>query len=209
VDIHDPPFSIGCYRVDPMLVEDVPAIMDIERVSFAEPWPAEAYQHEVLANPHAHYVVIRDTGVPQPDQAHPDARPRWWPWSAPPPAEPLPILGFAGLWLLVDEAHISTIAAHPQRRGEGLGELLLAALLERAFTLRAAIATLEVRVSNAVAQRLYVKYEFVEVGRRKHYYRNNGEDALIMTVPALDAGYRERLTARERALAERLVRRAA
>jgi ribosomal-protein-alanine N-acetyltransferase len=87
--------------------------------------------------------------------------------------------------------------------------LLLVALLERAYTLRAVIATLEVRVSNAAAQQLYAKYEFAEVGRRKRYYRDNGEDALIMTVPALDAGYRQRLTARERALVERFVKRVA
>ena len=93
------------------------------------------------------------------------------------------MLGYAGLWLLIDEAHISTIAVAPEWRGRGLGELLLASLLERAISIGADVATLEVRASNLVAQNLYRKYRFTVVGVRKGYYTDNFEDALVMTTP--------------------------
>ncbi len=91
------------------------------------------------------------------------------------------VAGFVGYWHVVDEAHISTIAVHPKWRGSGVGEQLLRATLEHALSLGAQMATLEVRVSNAAAQNLYRKYHFEEVGRRKNYYRDNGEDAVLMT----------------------------
>jgi len=85
------------------------------------------------------------------------------------------------MWLMVEEAHITTIAVDPAYRSEGIGELLLLALLEQAEDLGAGEATLECRVSNYIAQRLYRKYTFRDAGIRKRYYSDDGEDALIMT----------------------------
>ena len=91
-------------------------------------------------------------------------------------------MGYAGYWLIADEVHISTIAVDPQRRGSGLGELLLLNLLYLAFEHDAALVTLEVRENNYSAQALYHKYRFEIVGRRRGYYRDTGEDAILMTV---------------------------
>ncbi|TAK22928.1 MAG: ribosomal-protein-alanine N-acetyltransferase [Chloroflexota bacterium] len=104
------------------------------------------------------------------------------------PRSTLPsILGFAGLWLMFDEAHITTIGVRRTVRGLGLGELLLVNLVESARELGANRLTLEVRVSNHVAQSLYRKYTFKEEGVRKRYYSDNGEDALIMWSDRIDA----------------------
>ena len=102
------------------------------------------------------------------------------------------IVGYAGYWLVVYEAHIGTIATHPHWRGQGVGELLLVSLLHEAMAHGATEAKLEVRVGNRVAQSLYRKYGFEEVGRRKHYYRDNGEDAVLMSA-RLEGGVRERI----------------
>ena len=91
------------------------------------------------------------------------------------------VVGYAGMWLMVGEAHITTIAVDPAYRSEGIGELLLLALLDLAMDLGASEATLECRVSNTLAQRLYRKYTFYDAGVRKRYYSDDGEDALIMT----------------------------
>jgi ribosomal-protein-alanine N-acetyltransferase len=94
--------------------------------------------------------------------------------------------------MIVDEAHISTIAVHPKWRGRGLGEMVLVAMIDAAIQRGAAEVTLEVRVSNLVAQSLYRKYAFVQVGRRKGYYHDNREDALIMTTPKVsETGFAE------------------
>src|SRR3989442_7010944 len=90
------------------------------------------------------------------------------------------IIGFAGLWLMVDEAHITTIAMHPDYRRRGLGEFMLVSLIDIAYSIGAKWVTLEVRVSNYTAQNLYRKYGFREAGLRHRYYSDNQEDALIM-----------------------------
>jgi [ribosomal protein S18]-alanine N-acetyltransferase len=115
------------------------------------------------------------------------------------------IIGFAGLWLMVDEAHVTTIATHPEHRGLGVGELLLASLIDIAYDIRAQVVTLEVRVSNSVAQGLYRKYGFHESGIRRRYYSDNHEDALIMVTPPLaDPSYRAGFQSLTAALRARL-----
>lgn len=114
------------------------------------------------------------------------------------------VIGFAGFWLIADEIHISTIAVHPRWRGRGLGDLLLLNLLFLAYTHPANMVTLEVRRSNTAAQALYRKYQFEHVGERVRYYRDTGEDALIMTVTALNASYYQFLQERQTALFARL-----
>lgn len=115
------------------------------------------------------------------------------------------IVGFAGMWLVLEEAHVTTICVRRCLRGHGFGELLLASLMEAAMELRAQRVTLEVRVSNMSAQQLYRKYTFREAGVRKRYYSDNGEDALIMWSDRLDTvEFRERFTELKDRLAQRL-----
>ena len=98
------------------------------------------------------------------------------------PTEPGAIVGYGGLWKIEGEAHVSTIATHPDWRGHGFGEILLAGMFGKALRLNAEFIVLEVRVSNAVAQSLYRKYGFCRFGRKKNYYRNDKEDAWDMRV---------------------------
>jgi ribosomal-protein-alanine N-acetyltransferase len=145
--------------VDRMQIADLEAVHEIERDSFSTPWPAHAYQHELENNRLAHYLVARSG-----DQ----------------------VVGFAGIWLLVDEAHITTFATRGTWRRQGIGERLLLALLDLSIARGANEATLEVRPSNDPARRLYEKYGFKVVGVRPRYYSDNNEDALIMTTPELE-----------------------
>jgi [ribosomal protein S18]-alanine N-acetyltransferase len=145
--------------VDRMAVDDLPGVHEIERDSFSAPWPAHAYRHELENNRLAHYIVARCGDE---------------------------IVGFAGMWLLVDEAHVTTFATRRAWRRCGIGERLLLALLDLAEARGAHEATLEVRPSNMPARRLYEKYGFKMVGTRTRYYSDNNEDALIMTTDALD-----------------------
>ncbi|MBA3531008.1 MAG: ribosomal protein S18-alanine N-acetyltransferase [Ardenticatenales bacterium] len=176
------------YLVDSMTLNDLDAVMEIETVVHSAPWPASAYRHELEQNNLAHYIVV----MPAPQQAQVPAgiRGRLRAWLHR-PRRGRPILGYGGFWLMVGEAHISTIAVDPEWRGMGLGELLLLDLIERALDLEAEMVTLEVRISNVAAQNLYLKYQFENVGRRKRYYRDNNEDAYIMTASeVLSADYR-------------------
>ncbi len=145
--------------VDRMTVDDLAAVHEIERESFSTPWPAHAYRQELEQNKLAHYIVARYG-----DQ----------------------IVGFAGTWLLVDEAHVTTFATRATWRRQGIGERLLVALLDMAVARGANEATLEVRPSNMPARRLYEKFGFKVVGVRPRYYTDNNEDALIMTTDPLE-----------------------
>ena len=115
------------------------------------------------------------------------------------------IVGFAGLWLMVDEAHVTTIAMHPDYRGRGLGEYMLASLIDIAYDIHAKWVTLEVRVSNITAQNLYRKYRFREAGLRHRYYSDNQEDALIMWTDEINSPeYKEHFLALKKALLRKL-----
>lgn len=115
------------------------------------------------------------------------------------------MVGYAGMWVIAGEAHISTIAVHPELRGRGLGEVLLNGLLHRAIALHGDYSVLEVRVSNESAKSLYLKYGYEVVGTRKDYYRDNNEDALLMHLAPLDEKYKGRLVALTEALHRRLM----
>jgi ribosomal-protein-alanine N-acetyltransferase len=160
-----------------MTLADLDAVHAIERASFSVPWPDDAYRNELLTNRLASYVVAR---------AGED------------------IVGFGGLWVMVDEAHITTFAVDPRWRRRGVGVWMLLALLERALARHAREATLEVRLSNMPARRLYEKYGFRPVGLRPNYYTDDGEDALIMTTDSLaSVPMQERLAALRTALEAR------
>jgi ribosomal-protein-alanine N-acetyltransferase len=122
-------------------------------------------------------------------------------------ASPFPIVGYAGLWLMVDEAHVTTIGVHPDHRGRAVGELLFLGLVDIARQMRALRMTLEVRVSNTSAQALYHKYGLENAGVRKRYYSDNGEDAFIMwSEPISSREYQSRIAALREQLADRLAR---
>jgi ribosomal-protein-alanine N-acetyltransferase len=156
-----------------MRVEDIPAVHAIESASFPTPWPPYAFRGELETNRMAHYLVVR-------------AGER--------------LVAYAGIWLMVDEAHVTTFAVLPAYRRRGIGGRLLSELIELAADLGATVVTLEVRLSNGSARRLYQQFGFRPVGVRPRYYSDNGEDALIMTTEGLDRPEMAALRAR---LAER------
>jgi ribosomal-protein-alanine N-acetyltransferase len=178
-----------------MTMSDVPRVVEIERLAYPSTWPPSAYRKELQDNRWAHYIVLRDKHITEErivalsqQEAEKTRKNRLFPLSLlpgrPTPTTPSPnlasIIGFAGLWLMVDEAHITTIAMHPDYRRLGLGEFLLVNLIDISYAISAKWVTLEVRVSNYAAQNLYRKYGFREAGLRHRYYSDNQEDALIM-----------------------------
>lgn len=182
-----------------MRTADIGQVVAIDNVSFDPPWSARSYDYEINESLCSHMVVLeyKETARAQPS--------RWRRWLGLGSAgsESGLIVGYGGLWQITDEAHISTIATHPGWRGRGYGEILLAGMVRRAYTLGAAYIVLEVRVSNYVAQSLYHKYEFVIIGVKERYYRNNNEDAYDMRLDLTDAGIRARFEARLAALRQR------
>ena len=202
------------YTIDKMTMADIPRVVEIERLSYSSPWPPSAYRKEIQENPLAYYIVARDTqlAVPAPAHAPAEVSRRGFPLSLLPGRSGTTmnpqfasIIGFAGLWLMVDEAHVTTIAVHPDYRHHGIGELMLSSLIEHANDIGARVVTLEVRVTNDVAQNLYRKYGFEGMGIRKRYYSDNDEDALIMSTSEIhDPYYRERFMQLRSQLAQRL-----
>ena len=180
------------YVIERMTMSDVPRVIEIERLAYPSTWPPSAYRKELQDNRWAHYIVLRDRKILEEHATvppHESEKPRRvFPLSLLPSRStitmPTPelasIVGFAGLWLMVDEAHITTIAMHPNYRRQGLGEFMLVNLIDIAYSIGAKWVTLEVRVTNHTAQNLYRKYGFREAGLRHRYYSDNQEDALIM-----------------------------
>jgi ribosomal-protein-alanine N-acetyltransferase len=143
-----------------MTLADIPQVMEIERLSFALPWSENSFREELSDNDKAHFFVATSAER---------------------------VVGAAGYWQIEDECHISTVATHPDWRRRGIGELLLKTMLSEARTWGAALAVLEVRVSNEAAIQLYKKYRF-EISRvRRNYYRDNDEDALEMLAQLTEA----------------------
>ena len=206
----------GTYVLAPMHNDDIPEIVEIERESFAVLWPAGAYRKEIKSNRLARYLVLRYHPAPgefvPPLPVRPEQRPfplSLFPWFRTPPREPDPtgpsVVGYAGLWLMVDEAHITTVAVRRVFRGRGLGKVLMLAMLDLARNMGARSATLEVRQSNAIAIRMYAELGFRKKGVRRRYYTDNGEDALIMWSEELSShSTRHRLDAATRELKERV-----
>ncbi len=153
--------------IQDMTLDDVDGVQVVERASFPLPWPANSFRHELTQNKNARYIVARDAER---------------------------IVAYAGLWLMVDEAHITTFAVLPDVRRRRIGERLLQRLFEIAHEMKAEWLTLEVRASNLAAQRLYEKYGFRRAGVRRRYYSDNNEDALIMWTERIkEPAVRERL----------------
>ncbi|MDW8068510.1 MAG: ribosomal protein S18-alanine N-acetyltransferase [Anaerolineae bacterium] len=169
----------------PMREEDIAGVMEIERQSFPFPWPESAYRHEIRYGTDSLFYVLELP--PEPSLAP------WWVrlLRRRGPTRP-PVIGYVGMRLLPGEAHITTIAIHPQWRGRGLGKYILLKAIERAARYHARWITLEVRASNQVAQRLYTEVGFRFTGVQRGYYRD-GEDAWLMRLGPLDRAEMERL----------------
>ncbi|PKM86107.1 MAG: ribosomal-protein-alanine N-acetyltransferase [Firmicutes bacterium HGW-Firmicutes-12] len=144
------------YTLRPMLIEDIPQIISIEKKSFPTPWSSYAFTCELCDNEFAYYIVLTTQ------------------------EDPSMIVGYGGMWIIIDEAHITNIAVEPAYRGKKLGEQILKGLMELAKLKRVARMTLEVRVSNDDAQKLYKRIGFKPAGIRPGYYIDTNEDALIM-----------------------------
>ncbi len=181
------------FLVRQMTIDDIPQVGEIERESFPTTWPQAAYRRELQSNAMARYLVVADT--------------------SPAPTEPPPhglaglvggvrrivagshvrndderghrLIAFLGLWFLLEECHVVTVAVRQAYRGRGVGELLVITAVDLATRKGQELLTLECRVSNTTAQALYEKYGFEKVGLRKKYYSDNNEDALIMTTPPI------------------------
>ncbi|MBV8345307.1 MAG: ribosomal protein S18-alanine N-acetyltransferase [Candidatus Eremiobacteraeota bacterium] len=141
-----------------MATSDVAAVTRIERACFSAVWPTDAFYNELSTNKLAHYFVGR-------------YRDR--------------VVGYGGIWVILEDAHVTTLAVDPEHRGRKFGELLLLRLVDEAIARGAAWMTLEVRESNTVAQRLYRKYGFTTVTMRTGYYSDDNESALIMWAGSL------------------------
>lgn len=186
-----------------MRLEDIPQVQEIEKEAFPTQWPPPSYKRE-MQNKLAHYLVL----VEEVEKFSTNVRKnsgniliRIWRHffhgknskAGNPSGREPEIMGMAGIWYMFDEAHITTLAVRGKKRRQGLGELLLIALIDLAQELDARVVTLEVRVSNKLAQQLYLKYGFKGVGMRKGYYAEDGEDALIMTTERITtAAFQER-----------------
>ncbi len=181
------------FAVRPMAPVDIPQVVDIERESFPFMWPQTTYKRELQNRLARYLVLVERTTEPTPSPPSPEEAPRGWREtlrrlfghdSSPAPTPEL-IVGFVGIWMLADEAHVVTIAVRDSHRRRGVGELLLIAAIETALRERQSVVTLECRVSNAAALRLYGKYGFEKVGLRRSYYSDNQEDAYILTADGI------------------------
>ena len=160
--------------IETMSPADINEVRRIETLSFSTQWPSDAFYNELQSNRSAHYYVGKIAGR---------------------------VVAYGGIWVVMEDSHITAIAVDPDFRGRKFGELLLAYLIDRAIERDAGWMTLEVRESNVAAQRLYRKYGFTTVATRKAYYSDNNESALVMWAGDLRGDlYRERLLAMRSAL---------
>ena len=156
-----------------MTLDDVDAVHSIEAATFARPWSRQDFVKEMTTTACARYLVAEQSGA---------------------------VIGYAGAWIVLDEAHVTNVAVKKDFRGRGVGRLLTAGLMQYASNLGVVYATLEVRKSNEAAKRLYQSLGFEYVGVRKRYYEDNGEDALLYCcqhMPPADPDFTEAETAEE------------
>lgn len=138
-----------------MTVDDIEQVYNVEINSFTLPWSKEAFLNEMTTNQHAKYIVMELGNQ---------------------------LIGYCGMWIILDESHITNIAVLPEYRGKKYGDALMKQVFEFNRSLGVRSITLEVRITNEVAQGLYKKYGFKTGGVRKNYYADNHEDALVMWV---------------------------
>jgi ribosomal-protein-alanine N-acetyltransferase len=204
------------YSIRPMRQADLAQVVEIDREAFPTQWPPPNYRQE-LQNHLARYIVICDDNR---TVAEPEVKPesglswltsrikQWLKRKHPPndssPADRHYIIGFAGIWVMADEAHLTNIAVRKQYQRLGIGELLLISTIDLAQEMKTSIMTLEVRASNLTAQNLYRKYGFTQVGIRRGYYLDNREDGILMSTESINsATFQARLRQLREALAQK------
>jgi ribosomal-protein-alanine N-acetyltransferase len=143
-----------------MTLDDLPAVVELDRTSFSLPWPERSFRFELTDNPASRCWVVEVDGK---------------------------LVGMIVVWLLVDEAHVATLATHPDFRRQGIAKKLLSHALQNLVKEGAQSSFLEVRVSNMAAQEMYRKFGYKESGRRRRYYKDNDEDAILMSLDSLNA----------------------
>ncbi|TVR20457.1 MAG: ribosomal-protein-alanine N-acetyltransferase [Anaerolineaceae bacterium] len=181
-----------------MRESDIGDVVHIERRVFTNPWPTYSFHHEVSISNCSFMVAL----VAPPRVVPAIHRPRWrFLWRQRGNGGER-VVGYGGLWVVADEGHISSIATHPDQRGNGYGELLLCAMLHQALRQSAGYAVLEVRRTNHIAQALYIKYGFAIVDTKRGYYAD-GEDGYLMRLDLNDAA-RHAITTRWGAIRERV-----
>jgi len=186
------------YIIRRMQDRDIPQALEIDRDAYPTQWPHPSYTSfkQELRNRLACYMVVAKPREPETIEQSSDNKRLWQKFlhlfdhdhffgeEVPQPPKEY-IIGIAGFWIMVDEAHITTLAIRNTYRRRGIGERLLIQIIEMAIQLNANVVTLEARVSNRQAQALYEKYRFQKVGVRRAYYTDNGEDAVLMTTDSL------------------------
>ena len=203
-----------------MRAEDIDQVLEIEREAFSPLWLGTPFKRE-LKNRYARYLVAvsePEEGAPPPSASQDQARPGGGSlWArvlrsvhgaakreAPEPVTDFGVTGYVGIWFQGNEAHVTEIAVKERLRGNGIGELLIIGTLRAAMEYGSSVITLEVRVSNFIAQRLYEKYGFKSAGIRKGYYSDNREDAVIMTTsPIHSEEYQRRFRELQQAYLDR------
>ena len=151
-------------KIDTMKMADLDDVMEIEQASFTLPWSRRMFERELANRKHSHFLIARNGAD---------------------------ILGYIGFWMVLEEAHIVTIAVRSDFRRKGIGTILMAVALDMAARLGAIKATLEVRITNLHAQELYGKFGFITVAIRKNFYSDTGEDAYVMWIYDLESKIRE------------------
>jgi ribosomal-protein-alanine N-acetyltransferase len=197
------------YSMRRMQPEDIAQVTDIDREAFPTIWPPTNYSRE-LKNPLAYCLVtiddqkiLQETRVPTVPESGISRVISWvgrlfkggcFSSAGSSFSDSHYIVGFASMWILADEAHVTNIAVRGPYRRQGIGELMLLSVIDKAREHKANVVTLEVRASNTAAQRLYRKYGFNQVGLRRGYYMDNKEDAILMTTDDVNsASFQSRL----------------
>ncbi|WP_347342599.1 ribosomal protein S18-alanine N-acetyltransferase [Coleofasciculus sp. FACHB-1120] len=181
-------------QLQPLTAEQLLAVVELDQLCFGQLWTLDGYKRE-LESPNSDLLVIEEVNGKEQKvigstqyvgESIPTVLSTEGSTQGDPPLEGA-LVGIGCLWAILEEAHITILGVHPNYRGQGLGQALLYALLKKAWERRLEWATLEVRASNRPAQSLYEKFGFQEVGRRRRYYKDTGEDALILWRSGLQA----------------------
>lgn len=181
------------FKIAPLTLDQLPAAVELDQLALGGLWTLDGYQRE-LESPNSDLLILEDLGegeglgargwgLESEESEAQEQRLEGWNWNrefTSAPRSTSPLLGIGCLWAILEEAHITILAVHPNYQRQGLGQVLLYTLLQSAWQRGLEWATLEVRASNQAAIALYQKFGFSEVGRRRRYYQDTGEDALIL-----------------------------
>lgn len=184
--------TVTFLQLQPLTAEQLLAVVELDQLCFGQLWTLDGYKRE-LESPNSDLLVIEEVSGKEREvigQSTQYVGENAAPTALGPEGDPplkRSLVGIGCLWAILEEAHITILGVHPNYRGQGLGQTLLYALLKKAWKRRLEWATLEVRASNRPAQSLYEKFGFQEVGRRRRYYKDTGEDALILWRSGLQA----------------------